>query len=363
VRRTTTWRGERDVKVLRVLVPVKLEGSRRAIGAVELDQDYRAVAVGVGDAQGRLALILTLALLALYISLFPILRRVTRRLADDNRRLHEHADERGQLLAAEQAARAEAEAAQRQLADQNARLRELDGLKDEFISLVSHELRTPLTSIRGYVELLLDEEGLDEEQRRFLAVVDRNSERLLELVSDLLFLAQVDAGKLTFELGPVDLEELVAECVESALPAAAAKGVAVASTIDHLPALDGDRARLAQVLDNLISNAIKFTPAGGRVEVRLAAADDTAVLEVEDTGLGLREDELARLFERFFRSSRATEHAIPGTGLGLTIAKTIVERHGGRIALESAVDVGTTVRVELPLSQRGVERSPHELAA
>ena len=363
VRRTTTWRGERDLKVLRVVVPVRLQGQRRAIGAVELDQDYRAVAVGVGGAQSRLALILALALLALFISLFPILRRVTRLLADDNRRLHEHAEERGRLLAAEQAARAEAEAAQHLLADQNARLRELDGLKDEFISLVSHELRTPLTSIRGYVELLLDEEGLDEEQRRFLAVVDRNSERLLELVSDLLFLAQVDAGKLAFELGPVDLEELVAECVESALPAAAAKGVAVASTVDHLPALDGDRARLAQVLDNLISNAIKFTPAGGRVEVRLAAAEGSAVLEVEDTGLGLREDELARLFERFFRSSRATEHAIPGTGLGLTIAKTIVERHGGRIALRSALDVGTTVRVELPLSQRGVERPPHELAA
>ena len=117
------------------------------------------------------------------------------------------------------------------------------------------------------------------------------------------------------------------------------------------------------MLDNLVSNALKFTPAGGRVEVRLSAADGLALLEVEDTGLGLAEDEQVQLFERFFRSSRASENAIPGTGLGLAIAKTIVERHGGRIQLESAVDVGTTVRVELPLSLSGSARSPQELAA
>ena len=127
--------------------------------------------------------------------------------------------------------------------------------------------------------------------------------------------------------------------------------------------LQGDPARLAQVLDNLVSNALKFTPAGGRVEVRLSAADGVAVIEVEDTGLGLAEDEQDQLFERFFRSSRASEDAIPGTGLGLAIAKTIVERHGGRIQLESAVDVGTTVRVELPLSLSELGRSPQELAA
>jgi signal transduction histidine kinase len=336
---TQTWRGQRDLKVLRVLVPVRLNGGSRAIGAVELDQDYRAVAVGVGDARGRLALILGLALLALYISLFPILHRVTRELEARNRRLREDAAERELLL-------------------------ELDRLKDEFISLVSHELRTPLTSIRGYVELLQEDGRLDDEQLRYLGVVDRNSARLLDLVSDLLFLAQVDAGKLTFELRPVELDVLVAECVEASQPTASARSIELVASTTSLPCpVQGDPTRLAQVLDNLISNALKFTPAGGRVEVRLGPAEGAAVIEVEDTGLGLAADEQAQLFQRFFRSSRASENAIPGTGLGLAIAKTIVERHGGRIGLESALDVGTTVRVELPLSLSELGRSPQALVA
>jgi signal transduction histidine kinase len=127
--------------------------------------------------------------------------------------------------------------------------------------------------------------------------------------------------------------------------------------------LQGDPARLAQVLDNLVSNALKFTPSRGRVEVSLEALDGVAVIQVSDTGVGLAEDEQDQLFERFFRSSRASEDAIPGTGLGLAIAKTIVERHGGRIRLESTVDIGTTVRVELPLSLSERGRSPQELAA
>ena len=136
------------------------------------------------------------------MSLFPILRRVTRQLNAHNERLHELAEERRKLFEAERAARTEAEAVQRLLSEQNDRLRELDRLKDEFVSLVSHELRTPLTSIRGYVELLLDDgETLSADQRRFLEIVDRNSARLLELVGDLLFLAQIEAGKLAIEIG------------------------------------------------------------------------------------------------------------------------------------------------------------------
>ena len=364
VTRTDTWRGQQNLRILRVLVPVRLKGSSHAIGAVALDQDYRAVAVSIDDARGRLALILTLALLALYISLLPILHRVTRQLAAQNRRLREDAEERGFLLVAERGARAEAEAARELLAAQNERLRELDRLKDEFISLVSHELRTPLTSIRGYLELLREDGRLDEEQLRYLGIVDRNSERLLDLVSDLLFLAQVDAGKLNFELQPVDLEALVADCVEAAQPTATAKEIELTTSTHQLPVqLQGDPARLAQVLDNLVSNALKFTPSGGRVEVSLQGLDGVAVIEVSDTGVGLAEDEQDQLFERFFRSSRASENAIPGTGLGLAIAKTIVERHGGRIRLKSALDVGTTVRVELPLSLSELGRSSRELAA
>jgi len=335
VARMDTWRGQKNLEVLRVIVPVRQAGKSHAIGAVELDQDYRAVAVTIGDARWPLAVILGLALVALYVSLFPILRRVTREL----------------------------EARNRQLAGQNDRLRQLDALKDEFVALVSHELRTPLTSIRGYVDLLQDDATLTDEQRRFLGIVDRNAGRLLDLVSDLLFLAQIDAGRMTFELQPVSLEALVRECVESSLPAAAAKRIELQVHTEPLPDVDGDPARLAQVLDNLVSNALKFTPQGGRVDVRLVAAGGSAVIEVQDTGHGLAEEEQVQLFERFFRSSRAAEEAIPGTGLGLAIAKTIVERHGGRIALESVVNAGTTVRVELPLSQRTFGPAPQELAA
>ena len=349
VTRTIDWRGKPDVKVLQSLVPVRSSPASRPVGALELDQDYRAVTVGTAGARTRLALILALALLALRVSLFPLLRRVTRQLETDNRLLHELAVERGRALEAERAARAEAESVQRLLAEQNERLRELDRLKDEFVSLVSHELRTPLTSIRGYVELMLAEE-LNDDQRRFLGIVDRNSARLLDLVSDLLFLAQIEAGKLAIEVGSLDLKNVVEECIETAAAAADSRGVELEASLDRLPKIEGDRVRLHQVLDNLLSNALKFTPSGGRVDVRLTRAGDTAELEVTDTGLGIPAEEQARLFERFFRSSSATENAIPGTGLGLTITKAIVERHGGRIEIESAENAGTTVRVLLPLS-------------
>jgi signal transduction histidine kinase len=349
----TSWRTGRNIKVLQILFPVRASISGRPIGLIGVDQDYSVVAVGTGDSATRLGVILAIALLLLYMTLFPIMNRLTRELAARNKRLQELAEERGRLFEGERGARAEAESVQRLLAEQNEQLRELDRLKDEFVSLVSHELRTPLTSIRGYVELLLEEEGqLDDDQRRFLEIVNRNSERLLALVADLLFLAQIDAGKPAIELGKVDLNRIAAECVEASSPVADSKGIDLSLKARRLPEIEGDPARLAQVLDNLVSNALKFTPSGGSVEVRLHAEEAAAVLEVEDTGVGVPEEEQEQLFERFFRSSNAMESAIPGTGLGLTITKAIVERHGGTIEVESASNAGTTVRVRLPVKTK-----------
>ncbi len=272
--------------------------------------------------------------------------------------------DRERLFVAEQEARAFAEDAQRDLFAQNERLRELDRLKDEFIALVSHELRTPLTSIRGYTELLLDGEAgkLTDEQRKFLGVVERNSHRLLHLVGDLLFLAQVEAGKLVLEVGEFDLGAVASESVETARPQAEAKAITLTLATGPVPVVTGDRARVAQLLDNLVSNAVKFTPEGGRVDVRVRAREDQAIIEVRDSGMGIPADEQEFLFERFFRSSTATEQAIQGTGLGLAISKAIVEAHGGEITVASEEGTGTTFRIALPLHAEGEVTERTEVA-
>jgi PAS domain S-box-containing protein len=236
---------------------------------------------------------------------------------------------------------------------QNERLRSLDRMKDEFVALVSHELRTPLTSIRGYLELVLDDaDQLQDEHRGFLEIVDRNADRLLHLVSDLLLIAQADAGRLVFDWTAVDLVPLVSQCVQAAQPAAEQAGVEVVFSSEPFEPIVGDPARIGQLLDNLISNAIKFTPAGGHVDVSVDASADSAVIEVRDTGFGIAAEDQAQLFERFFRTRSANVMAIAGTGLGLSIAKAIVDAHGGTIGVESVEHVGTTFRVELPTAAR-----------
>ncbi len=226
---------------------------------------------------------------------------------------------------------------------------EADRLKDEFFALVSHELRTPLTSIIGYLELALEEDGVDQEARHFLEVVQRNAGRLLRLVGDLLFVAQVEAGTMTLDPEHVDLLSVCSESVETARPKAEAGRVSLVLDAGRVPTFTGDAGRLGQAVDNLVSNALKFTPPGGTVTVRLQRADDELVVEVSDTGIGIPDAEQTRLFDRFFRSRSAHDQAIPGVGLGLTIVKAIVDGHRGRIDVRSAEGRGTTFAIRLPL--------------
>jgi signal transduction histidine kinase len=227
--------------------------------------------------------------------------------------------------------------------------RRAERAKDEFIALASHELRTPLTSIQGYVELLqeTEDEPLGDRQRRHLAVVMRNARRLSLLVDDLLTVARADAGRLGLAVSDLDLGELVRDCVQASGPAALERGILLEGS--QPPARGrGDRARLGQVLDNLVSNALKFTPPGGRIVVSARAEDGGNVLEVTDTGIGISADDQSRLFERFYRTSGAVAAAVPGTGLGLSISKMIVEAHGGLMEVHSTEGEGSTFRVVLP---------------
>jgi len=225
---------------------------------------------------------------------------------------------------------------------------ESDRLKSEFFALVSHELRTPLTSIMGYVELLREEPDLAPDLRHFVDVIDRNAGRLQQLLGDVLFVTQVEAGQLTLHEMPVAFNELVLAAVELARPHASTGEITLRTALEPVPPLLADRDRLHQLLDHLVSNALKFTPPGGEVDVTLAREADGVVLTVRDTGIGIAEDEQERLFERFFRTSEATARAVAGAGLGLTVCKAIVEAHGGQISLTSRAGAGTTVRVFLP---------------
>jgi signal transduction histidine kinase len=231
--------------------------------------------------------------------------------------------------------------------------RELDRMRDAFVATVSHELRTPLTSISGFLEMMQDEEEqLGESGRRYLEVIRRSTERLHSLVEDLLLIAQLEAKRVELSLDAVDVVELASHAVETVRPVAGEKKVSVALVSDHPPAALGDRIRLTQVIDNLVSNGVKFTEAGGTVTLTVNGSGDMVELVVMDTGIGIPDDEQGQVFSRFFRSSTAAKRAIPGTGLGLAISRALVEQHGGTIAFSSHEAEGTTVTVRLPAAPR-----------
>jgi signal transduction histidine kinase len=244
-----------------------------------------------------------------------------------------------------------------ELEERNARLLVADREKDELISVVSHELRTPLTSIMGYLDLVLTDAdgGLSDACREFLAVAMRNAQRLHRLVEDLLFISSAEAGRTALELGSVDVDLVVRVAVEAARPSADAGGVELSSSGHAGGAAIADADRVAEVIENLLSNAVKFTPTGGRVDVEVAGDAESVTVSVLDTGRGIADDDARRLFERFFRASDA--EGLPGAGLGLSIAKAIVDAHGGSIGVENREGGGTSFEVRLrragPLADHG----------
>lgn len=224
-------------------------------------------------------------------------------------------------------------------------------LKRDFVSSVSHELRTPLTSIIGFVKSILADPGMSPEVRtEFLEIVAKQSSRLKNLVDDILEISAVESGRLVLDLQQVDLEKLAKEALLDTEGEARERGhhVSVSSQRD-LPAVHGDPSKLRSVLDNLLSNAIKFTPDGGRIDLELAAEQNSVVITVRDNGPGIPAEHLPKIFEKFYRV-RGENTVAPGTGLGLAITRSIVEKHGGSIEVESS-PAGSAFRLHLPAAR------------
>ncbi|MBI4052074.1 MAG: GAF domain-containing sensor histidine kinase [Elusimicrobia bacterium] len=229
-------------------------------------------------------------------------------------------------------------------------LSQLNRLKDEFVSTVSHELKTPLTAIRGFLSVILQGEAgpLTHQQERFLTIAQSASERLYHLISDLLDVSRLD-NRVEMEIVPTALESLLRSSVESAGVQAKEKGVNLELEVpEDIPLVSADPKWIRQVVDNLISNGIKFTPGSGAVRVQAVSKGDAVLVCVRDTGVGISAEDKPRIFEKFYRGKGPRNAIFPGSGLGLAICKSIVEKHGGHIWVESELDQGSQFFFTLP---------------
>ena len=233
------------------------------------------------------------------------------------------------------------------------KLKELSDLKSEFVSKVSHELRTPLTSIMGAADNLLDgiAGALGERPRSYLVRIKENSDRLLRLINELLDLSRIEAGKEEIRVTRFRLDTLIRETLETLLPLAAKHGVALAAPEPPALTIRADRDKISRVLVNLLHNGIKFTAAGGRVDVALSGDAEWVRVDVQDSGVGIPAGEIDRIFDRFHQVKRPPGRERPGSGLGLPISRQLVELHGGRLTAESTPGRGSTFHVLLPASE------------
>jgi two-component system, OmpR family, phosphate regulon sensor histidine kinase PhoR len=231
-------------------------------------------------------------------------------------------------------------------------LRRLERVRHDFVANVSHEFKTPLTAIQGFAETLLSGALEDpRNNRRFLEIIRDHATRLAVLTDDLLKLARIEAGKLEVQFGPVQLAEVIERCAETAQLKANRKQITLEIEVPpNLPAVHGDASLLRDVVQNLLDNAIQYTPEGGRVRVSATVGPRDAVVTVDDTGMGIPLAEQERIFERFYRVDVARSREAGGTGLGLSIAKHIVEAHGGRLWVESEVGRGSKFSFSVSLA-------------
>jgi two-component system phosphate regulon sensor histidine kinase PhoR len=231
-------------------------------------------------------------------------------------------------------------------------LRRLERVRQDFVANVSHEFRTPLTAIQGFAETLLGG-ALDDpaNRRRFVEIIREHAMRLARLTEDLLKLSRIEAGQLKLEFRPVSVAQLVESCVETAQLKATPRNLALNVQLpDGLPAVRGDANSLQEVLQNLLDNALQYTPGGGRIEVSASCSDGRVIVTVADTGIGIPQAEQERIFERFYRVDAARSREAGGTGLGLSIARHIMEAHGGRLWVESAVGEGSRFHFSIPVA-------------
>jgi two-component system phosphate regulon sensor histidine kinase PhoR len=236
-------------------------------------------------------------------------------------------------------------------------LRRLEGMRKDFVANVSHELKTPLTAIRALVETLLDDKEMEREiQERFLEKMKKQSIRLSNLVTDLLSISRLESGKEERRREILDLRDSITESIQSIAPGGLGQKPAIHVEFPETPVkVLGDKEALRQLVDNLLDNAVKYSPAEASVEVRLRVEGNRAIMEVKDRGIGIEPHHQERIFERFYRVDKARSREVGGTGLGLSIVKQIALALGGKVSVESTPGGGSTFRVQLPLAGNGGE--------
>jgi signal transduction histidine kinase len=312
-------------RLMEIYVPVRLsagEGAGEVVGAYEIYHDLDLVTPRIVDAQRFLWGSLVVGFGVLYLALFDLVRRASQELRRQS-----------QVLASVEARR------------------EMDRLKSEFVAIVSHELRTPLTALVGFADLLRTDDGDADERREWIEMLHEGAERLAHLVEELLDVSRIEEGRLELNRRPLDLTSAV-ETVTATFHSRASDRRIERQYAESLPSVLADPDKLAQVLTNLISNAIKYSPNGGPVRIAVEADDGALHLRVSDQGLGLPPDALELVFERFQRLEDESRQEIPGSGLGLYITRHLVELQGGRIWADSpGPGKGSTFHVTLPAAR------------